>query len=292
MEAPMRMSTGWPAGVLAFALAWPAGVCTAAPLASALGPQVPIAEPQDGFIGTMNVAPESGPAGTPLTVTAEKLPPNQEFELIWRTVKGHWKVADAEYHGREYEPVAYEIAKVRSDAAGRLSAKFVAPEDFGFGHDIVLQQPERMFTQTGFSIDMTVKITPESGPVGTPITVEATGVGWRSLFNSWDLLYDNHFTGWMSAVTTAGSAKFTIPATGRPGLHVLEVLHGELTFPYRNMQQNPEPDRPRWAIPFTVTAGAPLLPPPAEQQAQKNLQVPPRQDELVVTPQFSGAGDP
>ena len=188
--------------------------------------------------------------------------------MVWRTVKGSWDVADAEYHGRIYTPVAYEFAKARSDAAGRLTAKFVAPEDFGFVHDIVLQQPERMFTQTGFSIDMTVKITPESGPVGTPITVEATGIGWRSLFNSWDLLYDNHFTGWMSAVTTGGSAKFTIPASGRPGIHVLEVLHGELTFPYRNMQQNPEPDRPRWAIPFTVTSGAPVLPSPCRSNGE------------------------
>jgi hypothetical protein len=266
--------------------------CAAAPLASALGPEVALAEPENGFVGVMNVVPENGPAGTPLTVAAERLPPNQEFQLVWRTVKGSWDVADAEYHGRTYTPVAYEFAKVRSDAAGRLTAKFVAPEDFGFVHDIVLQQPERMFTQTGFSIDMTVKITPESGPLGTPITVEATGIGWRSLFNSWDLLYDNHFTGWMSAVTTGGSAKFTIPATGRPGVHVLEVLHGELTFPYRNMQQNPEPDRPRWAIPFTVTPGAPVLPRPPVEQAQESVRSLPAPGTLVPTPAFSGIGEP
>jgi hypothetical protein len=266
--------------------------CAAAPLASSLGPEVALAEPRDGFIGSLSVAPENGPAGTPLTVTAEKVPPNQEFQLIWRTVKGSWKVADAEYHGRDYQPVAYEIAKVKSDAAGRLSAKLVAPEDFGFVHDIVLQQPDRMFTQAGFSIDMTVKITPESGPVGTPITIEVKGIGWRSLFNSWDLLYDNHFTGWMSAVTTGGSATFTIPATGRVGLHVLEVLHGELTFPYRNMQQNPEPDRPRWAIPFRVTAGAPVLPPPPGEQAQKEVRNLPPPGALAATPAFSGIEEP
>src|ERR1700681_2880716 len=239
----------------------------AAQPASSLGPEVVLAEPRDGFVGSLSVVPENGPAGTPLTVTAEKLPPNQEFQLIWRTVKGSWKVADAEYHGREFQPVAYEIAKVKSDQAGRLTAKLLTPADFGFVHDTGLHQPDRMFTQAGFSIDMTVKITPESGPVGTPITVDVKGIGWRSLFNSWDLLYDNHFTGWMSAVTTGGSATFTIPATGRVGPHVLEVLHGELTFPYRNMQQNPEPDRPRWAIPFRVTAGAPVLPPPPQRQA-------------------------
>src|SRR5258708_24623874 len=156
-----------PTGVLfALLLAYmtPAG---AAPLASALGPEVVLAEPQDGFVGSLSVMPENGPAGTPLTVTAEKLPPNQEFQLIWRTVKGIWKVADAEYHGRDYQPVAYEIAKVKSDAAGRLTASFVTPEDFGFGHDIVLQQPGRLFTQVGFSIGITGKITPESLPEGT-----------------------------------------------------------------------------------------------------------------------------
>src|SRR6202051_2155508 len=263
-----------------------------APLASGLGPEVALAEPQDGFVGSLSVTPENGPAGTPLTVTAERLPPHQEFQLVWRTVKGSWKVADAEYHGRDYRPVAYEIAKVKSDQAGRLTAKSATPEDFGFVHDIVLQQPDRMFTQAGFSIDMTVKITPESGPVGTPITVDVKGIGWRSLFNSWDLLYDNHFTGWMSAVTTGGSATFTIPATGRPGLHVLEVLHGELTLPYRNLQRNPQPDRPRWAIPFRVTPGAPVLPPPPVEQAQTAVRTLPPPGALIATPGFSGIEEP
>ena len=264
----------------------------AARLVAALGPEVVIGEPSGGYVGRLIVAPEHGPTGTPLTVTAEGLPPGEEFQLVWRTVDGAWKVADAEYHGREYRAVAYEIAKLKTDQTGRLNAQFVAPEDFGFMHDIVLQQGGRLFTQTGFSIHMTVEISPKSGPVGTPITVEAKGIGWRPLVNSWDLLYDNNFTGWISSVTTHGSARFTIPATGGPGVHILEVLHGELTFPYRNMQQSPEPDRPRWAIPFTVTADAPVLPPPPEQQARQNSPVQARQDELVAMPQSSGVGEP
>jgi hypothetical protein len=70
-------------------------------------------------------------------------------------------------------------------------------------------------------------------------------------------------------VTTAGSATFTIPGSGRPGLHVFEVLHGEFTFPYRNIQQSPEADRPRFVLRFTVTPGAPVLPPPVAEQAQR-----------------------
>ena len=94
-----------------------------------------------------SVSPNTRPAGTPVTLTAEGLPPGQEFQLVWSTATGEWKVADAEYHGREFTPVAYEIAKAQSDAAGRLTATFVAPEDYGFLHDIVLQQGDRLFTQ-------------------------------------------------------------------------------------------------------------------------------------------------
>jgi hypothetical protein len=106
---------------------------------------------------------------------------------------------------------------VRTDASGKLAATFTVPEDFGFLHDLVLQQGERLFIQAGFGVDMSVALSPPSGPVGTPIKVEIKGIGWRPLESSWMLLYDNNFTGWVSAVTTAGSATFTIPASGRPG---------------------------------------------------------------------------
>ena len=209
----------------------------------------------------MVVSPEHGSPGTPVRVTAEGLPANSDFQLVWRTVKGRWKVAQAEYHGREYQPSTFEIATARTDASGELAVTFTVPEDFGFLHDVVLQQGERLFTQAGFAVDMSVTLSPPSGPVGTPITVEVKGIGWRPLESSWMLLYDNNFTGWISAVTTAGSATFTIPASGRPGVHVIEVLHGEFTFPYRNMQQSPEGDRPRFALRFNLTPGVPVLPP-------------------------------
>ena len=168
----------------------------------------------------------------------------------------------------------------------------MAPDDYGFMHDIVLQQGDRLLTQAAFNLDMTVEISPKSGPPGTPITVDVKGIGYRSLYNSWDVIYDNNFTGWMSAVTTKGSANFTIPATGGPGVHIIEVLHGELTVPYRNPEQNPAPGRPRFELAFTVTDGAPVLPPPPEQQAQKVVRVLPPQGELVATPQFTGVGEP
>src|SRR6266404_3747810 len=158
---------------------------TASATLAALGPEVAIGQPSGGYVGRLMVTPEHGPTGTPLTVTAEGLPAGEEFQLAWRTVDGAWKVTDAEYHGREYRAVAYEIARARTDQAGRLSTKFVVPEDFGFMHDIVLQQSGRLFTQTGFSTDMTVEISPKSGPVGTPITVEVKASGCGRLSIPW-----------------------------------------------------------------------------------------------------------
>src|SRR5215208_6566442 len=109
----------------------------AAPKAAALGPEVALATPRDGYVGRLDVTPLHGPVGTQVTVAGNNLPANQDFQLVCRTVKGSWKVADHEYHGRKYERVAYEITRVSSDAAGQLSASFTAPEDFGFSHDIV-----------------------------------------------------------------------------------------------------------------------------------------------------------
>jgi hypothetical protein len=288
----MRTSSGRLAGLacalVALALSSPV---VAAP-ASALGPEVKVSKPRDGYVGRMDVLPEHGPAGTPVTVTAEGLPPGEEFQIVWVTYNGEWKVGNAEYHGREFNEAAYEVAKAKADPAGRLSAKFIAPDDYGFLHDIVLQRGDRLYTQVGYSLDMIVEISPKSGPVGTPIHVEVKGIGFRSLYNSWDVLYDNAFTGWISSVTTHGAASFTIPATGGPGVHVLEVMHGELTFPYRNPEQNPAPGRPRFEFTFNVTDGPAVLPTPPEQQAQREVRRLPPSGDLVATPAFAGVGEP
>lgn len=265
--------------------AWPAP-------ARELGPQAALATPQGRYVGTLAVQPDHAPAGARVRVSASGLPPGQRFELVWTTVDGQWDASDGQYRGRGYTPVAYRIGEPVSDADGRLQAQFTVPEDFGFEHDVVLQQSGRLFTKAGFNVAMTVELSPAQGPPGTPITVDVKGIGWRQMENSWLLLYDNRFTGWMSAVTTSGSARFTIPAAGRPGTHVLEVLHGDFTFPYRNMQQSPSPDRPQFVRTFTVTDGPAVLPPPAAQQSLTQPRIPVAAGELTSIPAFSVVGQP
>ena len=207
-------------------------------------------------------------------------------------MKGRWKVTIAEYFGREFTPVAYRIATVTSDKAGRIAASFVAPEDFGFQHDIVVQQGGRLLTQTAFNLDMTVKlIGPESGPIGTPIAIEVMGIGWRELEGSWVLLYDNKFTGFMSVVTTGGTARFDLPATGHVGRHIIEIQHSDFGSPYRNTQQSPVPDRPVFHLgvhdhtrrPGAAAAGRRAGADPGALAATAR-------GDLVATPAFSGVG--
>src|SRR5258705_11224272 len=158
------------------ALAWglplvgfPWGSPAAAAAASAFGPEVKVGEGKGGYVGALEIMPEHGKAGTPFTIKGEKLPPNQEFQLIWRTVNGRWKVTETEYKGREFVPADYLMAKVKSDAQGRFTASFTTPDDFGFEHDIVLQQATRLMTQVAYTVDMPVDLAPTSGPVATPI---------------------------------------------------------------------------------------------------------------------------
>jgi hypothetical protein len=262
----------------------------AAPRAAELGPEAPMAQPARGYVGKLVVSPEHGPAGTPLRVTGEGFPADADLQLVWRTVKGRWKVTIAEYHGREYTPIAYQVAAVKSDRDGRVATTFVAPEDFGFLHDVVIQQGDRLLTQTAFKLEMSAKLATDRGPLGTPIAIEVQGIGWRELEGSWVLLYDNKFTGFLSAVTTGGTARFTIPATGSPGLHIVEVLHSDFNSPYRNTQQSPVPDRPQFKLGFTITPGPPVLPPPPEEQAQQAVRSLPSPGELRATPAFAGVG--
>jgi len=151
----------------------------AAPRAAELGPEMPFAEPAGGFVGKLSVTPHRGPAGTRVTVSGEAFAPEQEFDLVWRTVKGRWKVTLAEYHGREFAPAGYRIATASSDKAGRIAASFIVPEDFGFLHDIVVQQGRRLLTQTAFNVEMMVKLGQNEGPLGSPIAIEVQGIGWR-----------------------------------------------------------------------------------------------------------------
>ena len=244
---------------------------TAKPAASAAANPTATEAPME-LTGKFALAPSHGGWGTAVTATASGLKAQTAYNVVWTTVNGKWSLSadQTEYKGRSYTPAQKVLKKITTDTAGGFVTTFAVPDnDFGFQHDVLVYQDgdQIIRNKAGFDVDLQVSISPKSGPVGTPITIEAKGIGWRQLENSWLVSYDNNFTGWISSVTTKGYAKAVIPATGEPGTHVITVLHGDFTFPYLNMQQSPEPDRPMFRIPFTITDGPAVLPAAASSQS-------------------------
>ncbi|HKY88599.1 MAG TPA: hypothetical protein VJ141_01360 [Candidatus Limnocylindrales bacterium] len=222
------------------------------------------------YEGAVTLTPSRGEPGTAVTVAGSGFQPGAQVAVVWNTVKGSWKLegtANEEFVGRAFEPVRTPVASATIDAGGGFSATFEAPVDFGFSHDVTVEQGDRLLNKAAFRLDPRVSISPTSGPLGTPITIRMEGVGWANLENSWLVTYDNQFTGLLSAVTTQGVAVGTIPATGDVGAHIIRVVHGSFTVPYLNMQQSPRPDRPTFTLDFNITEGAPVAPLAADQQA-------------------------
>lgn len=248
---------------------------SAKPSAAASGAAATASEAPLEIMGKFGLAPVNGPWGTTVSATASGLKGQTPYDIVWTTVSGKWLLSadQSEYKGREYKPAEKVLKRVTTDAAGGFVATFTVPDnDFGFQHDVLVRDTTNVIrNKAGFDVDLQVTINPKSGPVGTPITIEAKGIGWRQLQNSWLVSYDNSFTGWLSSVTTKGYAKAVIPATGEPGTHVVTVLHGDFTFPYLNMQQSPEPGRPMFRLPFTITDGTPVTPKAASTQSLATL---------------------
>src|SRR5699024_2220897 len=113
------------------------------------------------------------------------------------------------------------IAEGTSDENGEWEGSFEVPQGFGDNRTIYVAEEGTKVGQVGFKVHPTFTISPESGPVGTEITVTVEGLGSSAFSRNWQLTYDNMFVGLVSAVTTEGKAEAKLRATGHEGEHVL-----------------------------------------------------------------------
>ena len=270
------------------ASAKPATASTAAATAAAAAPTAKPFIP----VGKFAVAPTHAAWGGKAMATATGLSANTAYDVVWTDVVGSWKLSESGtgYKGRTFKETRTTLTSAKSDAAGAFSVPFTVPTGFGFTHDVLVVKGDETVNKSGFDVDMEVSYSPTSGPVGTPISVEVRGIGWRDLQNSWELEYDNKFTGWISSVTTKGYAKFQIPATGSVGAHIFTIIHGHQTMPYLNMQQSPQPDRPLFRLPFTITAGDPVLPGAAGLRSLADIVTLPDKGSFWFEPQQGAVG--
>ncbi|MFC1865345.1 hypothetical protein ACFLYB_01360 [Chloroflexota bacterium] len=225
------------------------------------------------LMGTFTTDKSRGPAGAEISATGTGFEPSTNVELLWQKFDSSWKVEGGEYFGREVTWDFIPIANTQTDSQGNFQAAFTVPSpSYGYNHDLLVVQNGVTKNKLGFHVDLQVSISPSSGPVGTPITIEIEGLGWADMENNRMVQYDNSFVGFMSAVSTHGHAKAVITATGTPGKHFIKVLRGVFTFPYMNPEESPfvsDPHNIPEVFEFTMTDGPPVLPgSPDEQRVQ------------------------
>ena len=209
-------------------------------------------------IATLKTAPDVAVPGAAVTITGTGLPKGKDVKLVWMTANVRWmldpKPDSVDYLGRKVDKIGVALANAQTDTTGAFKATFRAPRDFGGLHDIFAVVDGKQVAKGGFLLERTVKISPTRGPVGTPITITVVGMGSPTYESVGGILYDNKYTGAISANTTRGVSIFTIRASGHVGPHWIEVGGSSHTVPYLNMEQSPVPWTDGHRLKFQVTA--------------------------------------
>jgi hypothetical protein len=196
-------------------------------------------------------------AGTPIQATAEGLPPNRAVDLAWTTVTGGWVIENEyQFRGKRYTETTRSLARAHVDSDGRLSATFAIPEDYGGVHEVIVIDGASPLAQGAIEVGQTFEIHPSEGPVGTPIELRVTGLGWRTLESTWVVNWDNAEVGWVSAADTRGTAVARFRAAGAVGQHEIRVYTGYMGQGYLNHEQAPNAHLPRPRFVFKITPGA------------------------------------
>ena len=127
----------------------------------------------------LEVTPSQVVIGNAITITGKGLTGNTPITLTWSTHDATW-VADVQpntvnYMGTSFIKYNVVIATITTDALGGFVYKTKVPSDFGGVHDIYAVNNDVALAHGGVQIARTFKMTPSSGPVGTPITIEYSG---------------------------------------------------------------------------------------------------------------------
>jgi hypothetical protein len=233
------------------------GLCLAAIAAAAAAACSQSSAEVKPSIATLELAYDN-PAvvGAVVRATAANLPAGKTIDLQWGTVTGGWVVEDY-YHfrGKKYSETTTSLAHVAVDANGRLNARFVVPEDYGGVHEVMALIDGKPVAQSAINVTQTFALTPASGPVGTPIELKVTGLGWRTMESTWVVNWDNRELGFVSAAGTRGSAVARLRATGPVGDHIVKLYTGWQGLGYLNYEQSPVAALPRPQFTFHTTPG-------------------------------------
>ncbi len=214
---------------------------------------------------TIAVSPKVAIVGSTITITGAGFPPSTEILLGWTSVNASWKIQaipTPQVTGITSSPLLYKLGSTQSDSAGSFSVPIVVPPDYGGSHNIQAYATNgtAISPVAAFTLAPSFQISPSSGPDGRPINVVANGLGTGIYSTSYQLYWDNNYVGYMTAVSTGGTANFTFYASGTPGPHFISVYEGGNGPGYLNPAQAPPsasyyfPPYMPFHANFTVTA--------------------------------------
>jgi len=181
---------------------------------------------------TVSLDKASGVVGEIVTMKASGLPKNQKVDIIWNTMRG------SRVSGNGFGEKQIELFFIETDDQGSYTKTFPIPDDLGgIPHRIDIIADGKIYGQTYLSITPSiVKVTPASGPAGTPFQIEIKGVGWTEYDNTYNITYDNGYVGYVCGFNTAGTVIVNMIASGEPGYHIIDFYPGI----YRGRQQQPD----------------------------------------------------
>ena len=184
-------------------------------------------------------------------------PPGRPSISTWGTVTGGWVIEDY-YHfrGKKYSETTTSLGQFPVDCERTAGCALRHPEDYGGVHEVIALIDGKPVAQNAINVTQTFALTPTSGPVGTPIELKVTGLGWRTMESTWVVNWDNQELGFVSAAGTRGSAVARFRATGPAGDHIVKLYTGWQGQGYLNYEQSPVAALPRPQFTFRTTPGA------------------------------------
>jgi hypothetical protein len=221
---------------------------------------------------SITISPTSGIVGSGIVVSGEGYAPNTNLILNWGSDNVSWTFGGnpTQTSGIKAIPVQWKLTSVQTNASGSFTAQVTAPVDNG-GKHVVQAYSANGTALPGeeiFTLEPSFKISSSSGASESPITIFATGLGIGVYSTNYHVMWDNKYLGYMTAVTTHGTANATIYAVGSIGTHYIDIYQGYPGAAYLNPDQNPSfgnwyppylPFQTNYTItsePFTQTSSA------------------------------------
>ena len=199
----------------------------ASPYAFAADALQSAAKPQVDSFHKLDLTYDKPIVGAKVRATAAGLPPGKTVDLQWVTVNGGWVIENYYFfRGKKFSKEILSLGKFSVSEDGRLDATFAIPEDYGGVHDVIATIDGQAVAQNGLEVTESFEMSPLSGPVGTPIELRVKGLGWRAMENTWVVNWDNRGLGFVTAVSTRGSAVARFRATGPVGNHPVKIYTG------------------------------------------------------------------